>query len=193
MLNPWDDIFHEFHITQCGWTFIEQKVDGNAALAAAVVEAEAHAEMHVTKWREDFVGTVEALHVLRTREAKDKKAAEDAKRPPLATRVWTRAPKTLGAGVGLVTWTVVSFYKFVTWAVKLYMAAHMFFRAFLADPFSSFSGRGGIETMHSTDVESPPPPPPRVCMSIHPEGKSWSDIGSSACSQRPSSPAPSAS
>jgi hypothetical protein len=28
VLNPWDDIFHEFHITQCGWTFIEQKVDG---------------------------------------------------------------------------------------------------------------------------------------------------------------------
>ena len=49
---PWDDVFHEFHITQCGWTFIEQKVDGNAALAAAVVQAEAHAEMHVTKWRE---------------------------------------------------------------------------------------------------------------------------------------------
>jgi hypothetical protein len=38
VLNPWDDIFHEFHITQCGWTFIEQKVDGNAALAAAVVQ-----------------------------------------------------------------------------------------------------------------------------------------------------------
>ena len=19
VLNPWDDVFHEFHITQCGW------------------------------------------------------------------------------------------------------------------------------------------------------------------------------
>ena len=27
-------------------------MDGHAALAAAVVQAEAHAEMHVTKWRE---------------------------------------------------------------------------------------------------------------------------------------------
>ena len=32
--------------------------------------------------------------------------------------------------------------------------------------------------MHSTDVESPSPPPPspRVCMSIHPEGKSCSHL-----------------
>jgi hypothetical protein len=31
---------------------------------------------------------------------------------------------------------------------------------------------------HSTDVEfpPPPPPPPRVCMSIHPESKSCSDL-----------------
>jgi hypothetical protein len=33
-----------------------------------------------------------------------------------------------------------------------------------------------IENKHSTDVESPPPFP-RVCMSIHPEGKPGSDIG----------------
>ena len=100
--------------------------------------------MHVTKWREDFVGTVEALHALRTREAKDKKAAEAANRPPLATRVWTQVPKTVGASVGLIAWSVVSFYKFVTWAGRLYMSAHMFFRAFLADPFSSFSGAESI-------------------------------------------------
>jgi len=43
-------------------------------------------------------------------------------------------------------------------------------------------GRGVIENKHSTDVESPPPPP-RVCMSIHPEGKSCSDLDSSAGSQ----------
>ena len=34
---------------------------------------------------------------------------------------------------------------------------------------------GLLRTKHSTDVESPPPPP-RVCMSIHPEGKSCSDL-----------------
>jgi len=69
-------------------------------------------------------------------------------------------------------------------------------------------GRGVIENKRSTDVESPPPPPPpprlhlianklstdvespppslRVCMSVHPIGKSCSDTGSSACCQRPS-------
>jgi len=121
--------------------------------------------MHVTKWREGFVGTVEALHALRTREANDKRAAEVAAWAPLATRVWAGVPKTPSAGLGLVTWSVVRFYKFVTWAVRLYMAAHMFFRAFLADPFSSFSGRGAIEHKHLTDHGSPPPPPPqRVCM-----------------------------
>jgi len=31
-------------------------------------------------------------------------------------------------------------------------------------------------------------PSPRVCMSIHPEGKSCSDLGSSACPQRPCRP-----
>jgi len=43
-------------------------------------------------------------------------------------------------------------------------------------------GRGVIENTHSTDVESPPSPL-RVCMSIHAEGKSCSDLGSNACSQ----------
>ena len=43
-------------------------------------------------------------------------------------------------------------------------------------------GRGGIQNKHSTDVESPPLPL-RVSMSIHPEGKSRSDLGSSAVSQ----------
>jgi len=62
-------------------------------------------------YSEGFVGTVEALHALRTCEAKDKKAAEAANRPPLATRVWTQVPKTVGAGLGLVTWSVVRFYK----------------------------------------------------------------------------------
>jgi len=31
-----------------------------------------------------------------------------------------------------------------------------------------------------TDVESPPPPP-RICTSIHPNGRSCSDLASSAC------------
>ena len=39
--------------------------------------------------------------------------------------------------------------------------------------------RGGIENKHSTDVESPPPPS-HVGVSIHPEGKSRSNLASSA-------------
>jgi len=42
-------------------------------------------------------------------------------------------------------------------------------------------GRGVLESKHSTRIEPPPPPPPpyvpRVCMSIHPVGKSCSDLG----------------
>jgi hypothetical protein len=50
--------------------------------------------------------------------------------------------------------------------------------ASIADP-----GKGCIKDKHSTDVESPPPPAPsRVCMSIHPEGQTCSDLVSSACS-----------
>jgi len=46
-----------------------------------------------------------------------------------------------------------------------------------------YQARGVIENNHSTGVEPPPPPPPapRVCMSVHPEGKSRSDLGWSAC------------
>ena len=41
---------------------------------------------------------------------------------------------------------------------------------------------GGV--FRTGNVESPPPPPPpRVCMSIHPKGKSCSHSGSSACCQ----------
>jgi len=50
-------------------------------------------------------------------------------------------------------------------------------------------GRGVIEKKHSNDVEYRPPPP-RVCTSIHAEGKSCSDLGLSTCSQRPSYEAP---
>jgi hypothetical protein len=50
---------------------------------------------------------------------------------------------------------------------------------------ASRSGRGVIENKHSTDVHYPHPPP-RVCLHIHTRGETCSDLGSSACSQRPS-------
>jgi hypothetical protein len=37
--------------------------------------------------------------------------------------------------------------------------------------------RGGIKNKHSPDVKSPSPPP-RVCMSIHPDARICSDLGS---------------
>ena len=47
-----------------------------------------------------------------------------------------------------------------------------------ADPNENTLGRGFTENQHAAGVESPPPAP-RVCMSIHPEGRSCSDLGSS--------------
>jgi hypothetical protein len=41
---------------------------------------------------------------------------------------------------------------------------------------------GGIETQHSTEVESPTPLP-RVDMSIHTRGEPCSDLNARACSQ----------
>jgi hypothetical protein len=48
--------------------------------------------------------------------------------------------------------------------------------------FQAAPGRSVAESKHSTDVESPPAHP-RVCMSVHTEGESCSDLGSNACSQ----------
>jgi hypothetical protein len=149
VLNPWDDMYHEFDILQCGWTWMEQKIAGDPALAAAVVDAERAAEKHVTAWREGFTSTINSLFDLRKQEGKEKKAKAYAERPPLATCVYNVVPKTVGAAAGVVKWWVVEFYKFVTWAVKLYCAAHMFFRAFLSNPTDSFSGAERI-VMQST-------------------------------------------
>ena len=32
VLNPWDNLFFEFDIVQCGWTWIELRVNCNAEL-----------------------------------------------------------------------------------------------------------------------------------------------------------------
>jgi hypothetical protein len=149
VLNPWDDIFNEFDILQCGWTYVEQQVKSDPVLAAAVVDAEKHAERHVTAWRDGFKNTVQSLHDLRVREAKDKAAAARAAQPPLAARAWRAAPKTVGGVAGEMTWLVRWLYSTVAWWVKMYMAAHMFFRAFLANPTDSFSGAERI-VMQST-------------------------------------------
>jgi hypothetical protein len=45
-----------------------------------------------------------------------------------------------------------------------------------AGPTSAPPGRGGVEIKHPTNVEYPSPPP-RVYISIHPQGKSCSDLG----------------
>ena len=55
--------------------------------------------------------------------------------------------------------------------------------------------RGVTDYKHSFDIAHPPPrfcmmmisraPPPHVCMSIHPSGKSCSDLGWGACCEGP--------
>ena len=51
-----------------------------------------------------------------------------------------------------------------------------------------FGAGGGIENKHSTNVDTRTQSPfgPCVCIGMHPEGTSCSDIGSSACSKSPS-------
>ena len=66
---------------QCGWTWIELRVNCDAEVAQAVMEAEAHAEFCVTRWREHFTDTVRSLHAMRMLEEKErlKNAAKDSR------------------------------------------------------------------------------------------------------------------
>ena len=86
------------------------------------------------------------------------KAFEDAEKaaaaPPKPTRYQRlRAaltpPATLGAAAASAKGWIVYWYKFVFWAIDMYMKAHMFFRHFLAKPTDAFSASERI-TMQST-------------------------------------------
>ena len=138
VLNPWDNLFFEFDIVQCGWTWIELRVNCNAEVAAAVMEAEAHAELCVTRWREHFTDTVRSLHAMRMLEEKErlKNAARDSR---VLAKIATFVCGALLSPVKAIKSFFVWLYGFVMWAIKLYMAAHMFFRVFLANPTDAFS------------------------------------------------------
>ena len=153
VLNPWDDNFEEFSIMQMGWTFIEKKCEGDPQLADAMVEAEVWATRLVSDWRVTFMKNVDDLQALRdsekkeAAEAKKKKEAEHA--APFWVRVWDKTPKTPAAAAALLVVWVKRLAAQVTWAVKLYMQAHMFFRGFLANPTDAFSAAERI-TMQAT-------------------------------------------
>ena len=124
---------------------------GESCGGVVIIGRPLRAEQYVTAWRVNFTDTVQSLFALRKEEAAEKKAKDKAelRKTPLQTRVYNAVPKTGGAVAGAVTWCVVKFYNFIKWGVKLYMAAHMFFRAFLANPTDSFSGAERI-VMQST-------------------------------------------
>ena len=149
VLNPWDDVYREFDILQRGWAWIEERVAGDPVVAAAVIDAEQHAERCVTTWREGFVAAVEGLHALRAEERRAAEAKARANSPGVFARAWGTVASAAAAPVKTMRRMARWFYGLVVWAVKLYMAAHMFFRAFLANATDSFSAAERV-VMQST-------------------------------------------
>ena len=139
VLNPWDNLFFEFDIVQCGWTWIELRVNCDAEIAAAVMEAETHAEVCVTRWREHFTDTVRGLHAMRMQEEKERLKKQAAKAGGVPAKITKFVCGALLSPVKAIKSFFAWLYGFVMWAIKLYMAAHMFFRVFLANPTDAFS------------------------------------------------------
>ena len=86
MLNPWDDLYHEFDILQCGWTWVQAQVRGDTQVAKAVLVATERAAECVAAWRETFTGTVQALHVQKKAEEAARKAEAAKKKPSFISR-----------------------------------------------------------------------------------------------------------
>ena len=155
VLNPWDDVFHEFDIVQCGWHWIERRVNGDAEVAAAVLEAETHAERCVTKWRERFVDVVRGLHAMRASEERRRARAAAKKTGGVLGSVARFALAIVTAPWTTFRRILARAYRLLVWAVKLYAAAHMFFRAFLAKPTDAFTGSERVvmqTTMYLTSL-----------------------------------------
>jgi hypothetical protein len=69
------------------------------------------------------------------------------------------------------------FYPNGTWTIIYDMGATSVGAALVR--YSSYEAGRLLGTITQLDAKSPPPPPPytlRVCLSIHPEGKSYSDL-----------------
>ena len=97
VLNPWDDVFAEFDILQCGWTYVELRVKGDPQVAAAVLEAERAAKTCITEWREGFVAAATALRAARARRRRARRSSPRRRRrvssPRRAWRCGGRSPR----------------------------------------------------------------------------------------------------
>ena len=140
VLNPWDDVFAEFDILQCGWTYVELRVKGDPQVAAAVLEAERAAKTCITEWREGFVAAATALRAARAAEEARAKKLAQAKEKGFIAKACLALWWALTSPVGFVTFWVKYLIGFVKWGLRLYFAAHIFLRAFLANPTDAFSG-----------------------------------------------------
>ena len=140
VLNPWDDVFAEFDILQCGWTYVELRVKGDPQVAAAVLEAERAAKTCITEWREGFVAAATALRAARAAEEARAKKLARAKEKGFIAKACLALWWALTSPVGFVTFWVKYLIGFVKWGLRLYFAAHIFLRAFLANPTDAFSG-----------------------------------------------------
>ena len=149
VLNPWDDRFFEYDILQCGWTWLEQKIDGDAQYAAAVVDAMADAERCVTAWRERFVEEVKKLHAMRMREKKKRALQKATTSDGFARRFGAACAAFVAAPVSETKRGVKYCFKVIRWMLSLYFAAHIFLRAFLARATDAFSGAERV-VMQST-------------------------------------------
>ena len=87
VLNPWDDLYHEFDILQCGWTWVQQQVRGDSQVAKAVLVATERAAECVSTWRESFTATMQALHEQKKAEEAEKKREAAKKRPSFGSSV----------------------------------------------------------------------------------------------------------
>ena len=78
------------------------------------------------------------MHAMRMLEEKErlKNAAKDSR---VLAKIATFVCGALLSPVKAIKSFFVWLYGFVMWAIKLYMAAHMFFRVFLANPTDAFS------------------------------------------------------
>ena len=139
MLNPWDDLYHEFDILQCGWTWVQAQVRGDTQVAKAVLVATERAAECVAAWRETFTATVQALHVQKKAEEAARKAEAAKKKPSFISRACVCLGAVAMAPVTAAKSTARAFHKWLMWIIRLYMAAHMFLRAFLANPTDAFS------------------------------------------------------
>ena len=143
-LGAWrpDDVFAEFDILQCGWTYVELRVKGDLQVAAAVPRRSAPGG-GITEWREFFVAARPPL--LRAarepaEEARAKKLAQAKEKAFIAKAClalwWARLG--LAGGFRDVLGQVPD--RLREMGGWLAFAAHIFLRAFLANPTDAFSG-----------------------------------------------------